>query len=723
MIKRITLNKVTSYQNETILKTDKKVNLLYGLNGSGKTTISNYLYEIQDHCFSDCSVSGIDNETKILVYNQKFIQDNFYNSDELKGIFTLSKENKEVEEEIKKLTNEKSKLEEKKKNLKENELPKTVNNIKLNRETSEKTIWNIKTKYGVEEKIFDYCLSGLKGTKSKLFEYISAIKKVDKKPEKSLEILEEEAKPLQDKNTQSYLKLGEIKFDSKDIETNELLSKVIVGNQNLAISMLINKLENTDWVRQGLSFLPEVIDDEEQCPFCQQKTITKKLYQEIKEYFDESYQRDIESLKQILKSYSELKASLPSIELYTKHSIFQDKKESLETLYSKLISIIDLNIQKVENKIKTPSSGVGLETVDTILTELNELINNANDEIDKHNIKLKNRKEELNKIKEYFWKIQRYEYSQTLDRYLKDKNKYEEEKKQIESDIIVIQKQIDDINTKLEEEQDKTVNIDKAINSINDGLKELGLIGFSIVKYEDNKYKLKRTHKDMNQTFPSLSEGEKMIISFLYFVEQCKGKMDTTETTSKKIVVIDDPMSSLSHLFVFNIAQLIKREFFNGSYTQIFVLTHSLYFFYELTDTNHKRRKEHQKLFRVQKNMDSSFIEEMKYEEIQNDYQAYWMIINDENQHPAIIANAMRNIIEYFVNFVEKNDFNNVFQEPELKQDKYISFNRYMNRESHSLGQNIFDYKEFDYRVFKDGLKYIFDELNYVEHYKKMAKI
>lgn len=38
----------------------------------------------------------------------------------------------------------------------------------------------------------------------------------------------------------------------------------------------------------------------------------------------------------------------------------------------------------------------------------------------------------------------------------------------------------------------------------------------------------------------------------------------------------------------------------------------------------------------------------MKYEDIQNDYQAYWHIIKDKKQSPALIANCMRNVMEYF---------------------------------------------------------------------------
>ncbi len=66
--------------------------------------------------------------------------------------------------------------------------------------------------------------------------------------------------------------------------------------------------------------------------------------------------------------------------------------------------------------------------------------------------------------------------------------------------------------------------------------------------------------------------------------------------------------------------------------------------------------------------------------------------------------------------------FNNVFQKPALSANKFQAFYRYMNRESHSLGQNIFDIKEFNYDTFKEWLKLIFDECGYIEHYKAMMK-
>lgn len=43
MINKITISGVASYKNEATLETDKNINLIYGINGSGKSTFSEYL--------------------------------------------------------------------------------------------------------------------------------------------------------------------------------------------------------------------------------------------------------------------------------------------------------------------------------------------------------------------------------------------------------------------------------------------------------------------------------------------------------------------------------------------------------------------------------------------------------------------------------------------------------------------------------------------------------
>ena len=86
MINKIVMKNIASYKAETVLETDKKVNLIYGLNGTGKSTLSSYLYDMTGEPYRECRVEGLGNTDKVLVYNQKFIADNFYETEEIQGM-------------------------------------------------------------------------------------------------------------------------------------------------------------------------------------------------------------------------------------------------------------------------------------------------------------------------------------------------------------------------------------------------------------------------------------------------------------------------------------------------------------------------------------------------------------------------------------------------------------------------------------------------------------
>ncbi|WP_230458542.1 AAA family ATPase [Yersinia enterocolitica] len=495
----------------------------------------------------------------------------------------------------------------------------------------------------------------------------------------------------------------------------------MVGNEDSPVAKLIDKLNNSDWVNNGLRYVK--LTDDIKCPFCQSNTLTPKLVDEIKDYFDESYQLSIERLKKIKSDYSLFVSSIPNLNEYHQSPHSENYTMKLAKTHAKLMDIIKENNKLIEKKLKSPSLQIQLKDIHPPINDLNSIIDSINYLITESNNKIDNSKEELIKIKNEFWSILRYEYDQTISAFdttssrcnliiIKNKTSLDEkilEQNNKEAELIKLQK--------------STLNIKEAIDNINLGLTDLGITDFYIENYEDELYRIVRAGISMD-VFPSLSEGEKMIISFLYFRELFKGKETAAEVKQKKIAVIDDPVSSLSHIFVYNIGRLIKNDFFNSdNVEQVFVLTHSLYFFYELVDSNKDKRNESQKLFRLSKNTCGTSIETMKYEEIQNDYHSYWSVINDSNQPPALIANCMRNVVEYFFNFVQKADLSNVMQKKELQNIKFQSFIRYINRESHSLGQNIFDFKEFNYNDFKTALKLLFEHTGYPEHYEKMSKI
>lgn len=715
------MNDVASYKAPTTLETDKKVNLIYGLNGTGKSVLSNYLYEKENTGFSSCNIEGLNNED-ILVYNQKFIQDYFYEPDNLKGIFTLSKENKEAEEKIKNAQKEFDDLETVKQD-KDTKKEEFENELKKKKQNAENKTWDIKTEYTGGDRVLEFCLENLKGKKETLFNHISVLKKPQTNPNKTTEQLKKEVEAIQGDTAKKYDLLPQIIFPAQGEEENQILKKNIVGNENSTVSALINKLQNSDWVKEGLQYLPKKIEDSgEQCPFCQKNTVTKSLLEDIQAFFDETYENDVKELKSLLSSYETSIDKLHKKETYESNPYVVEKKSEFENLYNAVVQLLFKNKTQIEDKIKTPSKKITLVNSDTVINNFNQFIKETNKKITAHNSKIDNKEASIKDIKNRFWDLMRWNYDQTISAYQKDKNEIEKKIADIKKELDATEKSIYSKKQIVAEQQKKTVNIEKSITFINNVLAELGLDDFHLEKQADNLYKIVRVGQD-SDTFQTLSEGEKMIISFLYFLEMCRGKKSADDVSGKKIIVIDDPISSLSHVFIFNIGQLIKKEFlFSDKYEQVFLLTHSLYFFYELTDTNHERRKKNQMLFRMIKNYDGSKILDMKYEEIQNDYHSYWQIIKDDKQPPALIANCMRNIIEYFFNFIEKKDLNNVFQKPELQDNKYQAFCRYVNRESHSLGQNIFDYKEFDYSNFKEALGLVFQESGYKAHYDEMMK-
>lgn len=721
MIREIKMQNVASYKGPTALTTDKKINLVYGLNGTGKSTLSNFLHNQSHPRFSSCSLNPSDSAT-ILVYNQDFIRENFYVSDSLKGIFSLSKENKAAEQKIveaeKRLAKLQTDFAEKNNNKTEEERTKSTQ-----KQAAVDKVWKIKSDYTGGDRVLEYCLDGLKGQKDKLFDHLASTPKPEQEPKRTEAELKKEVDSLKGDGAQPFPRIDPLVFTKHDTELDPIFTQAIVGNEDSVVAVLIEKLGNSDWVRDGLHYIPENVDEEgNPCPFCQQSTITRSLIEDITSYFDDTYQAAIDSLALLDKNYKESIFSLPSREKITEHSFAADSKIELEKLHDNCINILNANLTKISQKLKNPRTDLVLASSVDAIEKLNEAINKINELVDDHNLKLQNKSASLAAIKDEFWSLMRWKYDQTIERFNQDVVGANTKIDTISGEIHELSQSITAERNAIAAAQKETVNIEEAIENINAGLRDLAIEDFEIKNHSKNLYRIVRVG-DSDDAFHTLSEGERMIISFLYFCELCKGKLHAEDTSTHRIVVIDDPISSLSHIYIFNIGQLIKSLFFRSDrFKQVFVLTHSLYFFYELTDTNHDRRKATQNLFRIIKNTQGSLVCPMKYDEIQNDYQSYWEIIKDPSQPPALVANCMRNIVEYFFNFVKKRDLNNVFQQPTLQGTKHQAFCRYINRESHSVGQNIFDFKEFDYEMFREGLKLVFHETGYPEHYEQMIK-
>lgn len=719
MLTKIVVDGVATFKRPATLETDKRVNLIYGLNGSGKSTIARLLRRPQDPAFTKCNVVGSAGK-KVLVFNEDFVRENFYESPTLKGIFSLSKQNKQAEEKIAAAKAERERLQALKVEAssdRDNLLAKIDSAIARLIDTA----FEIKRKFSGGDRVLEFCLAGLMGNKEKLFDYLKSIEKPSELPKYTPSDLQAEVRLLG--------KVGEaapepilptIHIDGTPLEAHQAFRKSIVGTQNSSLGDAINRLKNADWVRSGLAYVDLDNDQTQACPFCQHDTIDRHFTDQIRAYFDKSYDDEIRLLTRLQRDYEQLSSQLPPLATL-QASKFYDKQ--IDSKYRALEALLGENRLLIETKLKTPSLPIELRDTRQASIDLANALARVNQDIEAHNGKIANRDAALANVKQRFWALMRWEHDQSLQAYAQ----LAAERQQVTTGAIAAIQRWDRLvgeqNDIITSAQKETVNVDAAIARINSELLDIGITDFRITKHSDHMYQLERPD-DGPSLFHTLSEGEKMIIALFYFCERCEGNDVEDEVPAERVVVIDDPISSMSHIYVFNVGRLLRERFVDSKpINQVFILTHSLYFFYELTDINHDRRSQTQALFRVVKSQGGSTIQPMKYEEVQNDYQAYWQVINDKAQSPALIANCMRNVVEYFFGFVEKKSYVNVFQNPALSKNKFQAFNRYMNRESHSLGQNVFDLKEFDYDIFRDGLKQVFEASGYEEHYKRMARI
>lgn len=101
-ITKITLNRAT-FSNVPINELTF-VNFFYGNNGAGKSSIA-YAIEEDDGVVWGDGKSAADFD--VLVYNQNFINNNFANYGDLKGVFIFGEEDIEAKEKVDKLSDEK----------------------------------------------------------------------------------------------------------------------------------------------------------------------------------------------------------------------------------------------------------------------------------------------------------------------------------------------------------------------------------------------------------------------------------------------------------------------------------------------------------------------------------------------------------------------------------------------------------------------------------------
>ncbi|HBT2007220.1 TPA: AAA family ATPase, partial [Klebsiella pneumoniae] len=195
-------------------------------------------------------------------------------------------------------------------------------------------------------------------------------------------------------------------------------------------------------------------------------------------------------------------------------------------------------------------------------------------------------------------------------------------------------------------------------------------------------------------------------------------------------IVIDDPISSLSHDYIYEISSLIHYRIIEGIApdAKILILTHNLFFFQEILKLAPPKIKNFDKqynLLRVVKNEYSDVIA-MSKGDIKNEYESYWMVLKNVKEgivNPVVLPNVMRNILEYYFSFSCKLDSLKKALEKLAESESditYKSFCRYMHRGSHSDSSNINNLGRGTTEKYFEIFKNVFDKTDDLPHYNRM---
>lgn len=673
-ITRIDLTDAT-YQNSPACITPTYINHFFGNNGTGKSTIAKTLKAGKGITYT---AGKSKDDYLLLVFDQEFIDANMRSYGRLPGVFTINEKNVHIQEQIDQKLIDKAKAEKCASEANTNALSKRTEKEKLLKQLY-LDCWSKTEKL---RNLFDHTQNGKR--KSKQFtEEVQRHAPV----EHDLTELKRMYDSVYSDNAKNYQYFNTISDTQvlDELDGMDILEVAIVNTSNTPFAEFLKEVGSAEWVEKGHKDYKDTAKDK--CPYCS-RALPDDFEEILSASFDRQYQINREKLNNFLDTYRAKANSLfipleqiPA-ELYPEIDIkpYNDKLAAIK-------GTISSNLDKIKEKISEPLKIIELDDTATLLQELSDIITSYNKLIKGNNDIVaagpKKKSDCTNMVFEHI----AFVLKDIIEAYNRSNKVLDEEIKTLQGKIDWQKTIIKTINGEISTLSSQTVETESAMKAINSMLKDSGFQGFELRPAPETMVKADGTiytfipspvlnyavvRTETGKVAENLSEGEKNFIAFLYFQQLVFGSETSDGETREKIVVIDDPVSSMDSSALFIVSASIRKMIeicknnvddrdpvVPGNFIkQIFILTHNTYFHREVTYA-YANRYDFVSFYLIRKTDNKSHIKLMDTQDpncptrrinvnpVKNSYAALWDEFKDI-QSGIPLMNIIRRILEYY---------------------------------------------------------------------------
>lgn len=324
-----------------------------------------------------------------------------------------------------------------------------------------------------------------------------------------------------------------------------------------------NKLKNKqDFIELGMELLNE--NEKSKCPFCEQKIQDKslELIDQYTKYLNDTEAKTIKQFRtyiEILEKYIENVKYVENLnsKRVNEFNIYKTKYipssvsielDLLDTnkIIDALSELISLNLKKLESiDKKIVIEDQLIQSLENYTTSLKHMIELNNKEIENINNKKNKIGEESKAVRKDICKSA---YNYLLDTHsanIKTVLKLREDYKKLSEDI------------KKKKEQQKVSKRAKVASTIKTVLNYFFADKYSLDEESFRLIFYKNT-LEKNQARDILSEGEKNIVAFAYYIGDTHLKVETEDDYKKIFFIIDDPISSMDFSHVYTLCGVIR---------------------------------------------------------------------------------------------------------------------------------------------------------------------